>query len=318
MRIESQSKVRKMDWQLFLINLYSEVQDAYYKELVYHCQKFSNNTDKLEVAFTDVELISVYLFGLIKERLKISQIHGYIKEHWLSWFPNLPSYKNFLVRLNNLHAVFPILLMRLSHRFTLPDWVLRSLAGGQLEATTDTMPIIMAQGNRSYSAKVALDIANRGYCSTKKLKYHGVKLSALNLLIPKQLPKPRNLILTPAADSDITIFKELIAPTLSDMTVFADKIYNDDTLEKYLKEYQNVNLLPIQKRYRGQIVLNADDELFNTLKSQCRQPIESFFNWINEKTGIQCASKVRSSKWLYVHVWGRLAAVFFTLLLLNP
>lgn len=308
----------KMDWQLFLIELYSEVQESYYKELVYHCQKFSHNTDKLEVAFTDVELISVYLFGLIKERHKIKQIHGYIEEHWLSWFPNLPSYKNFVVRLNNLHAVFPVLLNRLSNRFTLPQWVLNSLTNGKLEAITDTMPIIMAQGNRAYTAKVALDIADRGYCSTKKLKYHGVKLSALNLLIPKQLPKPRNLIVTPASHSDITIFKELIAPTLQDMTVFADKIYNDGTLEKDLKTYQNVDLLPIQKRYRGQIILNADDELFNTLKSQCRQPIESFFNWINEKTGIQAASKVRSSKGLYSHIWGRLAAVFFIFLLLNP
>lgn len=222
------------------------------------------------------------------------------------------------MRLNNLHAVFPVLLNRLSNRFTLPQWVLNSLTNGKLEAITDTMPIIMAQGNRAYTAKVALDIADRGYCSTKKLKYHGVKLSALNLLIPKQLPKPRNLIVTPASHSDITIFKELIAPTLQDMTVFADKIYNDGTLEKDLKTYQNVDLLPIQKRYRGQIILNADDELFNTLKSQCRQPIESFFNWINEKTGIQAASKVRSSKGLYSHIWGRLAAVFFIFLLLNP
>ena len=68
-----------MDWQLFLIDLYSELQDAYYKELVYHCQKLSHNTDKLEVAFPDVELISVYLFGLIKERHKIKQIQGYIE-----------------------------------------------------------------------------------------------------------------------------------------------------------------------------------------------------------------------------------------------
>lgn len=122
----------------------------------------------------------------------------------------------------------------MSNRFILPEWVLKSLTSGKLEAITDTMPIIMAQGSRSYRAKVALDIANRGYCATKKLKCHGVKLSALNLLIPKQLPKPRNLILTPAADSDIIIFKELIAPTLYDMTVFADKIYNDGTLEKDL------------------------------------------------------------------------------------
>ena len=126
------------------------------------------------------------------------------------------------------------------------------------------------------------------------------------------------MILTPASHSDITIFKELIAPTLSDMTVFADKIYNDDTLEKYLKEHQNVDLLPIQKKYRGQIILNADDELFNTLKSQCRQPIESFFNWIDVKIGIQSASRVRCTKGLYAHVWGRLVAAFFIFLLLNP
>jgi hypothetical protein len=35
------------------------------------------------------------------------------------------------------------------------------------------------------------------------------------------------------------------------MTVFADKIYNDDALEKYLKEHQTADLLPIQKKYRG-------------------------------------------------------------------
>ena len=39
-----------------------------------------------------------------------------------------------------------------------------------------------------------------------------------------------------------------------------------------------------------------------------RQPIESFFNWLNEKTQIQKASKVRSSKGLLVHIFGRIAA----------
>ena len=318
MWIESQSKVKQMDWQLFLIELYTEVEDAYRKELVYHCQKMSNNTDKLVVNFSDTELITVFLFGIIKKRHEIKEIHGYIDEHWRSWFPHLPSYKNFVVRLNNLHAIFPVLLNRLSNRFTVPEWLLGSLQDGKIEAVTDTMPIVMAQGTRSYSAKVALDIANRGYCSTKKLTYHGLKLSFLGIFIPKQLPKPRNLILSPAADSDITLFKDHIAPTLCDMRVFADKIYNDDTLEADLKKYQNVELLPIQKRNRGQSILHADDQLFNTMKSQCRQPVESFFNWIEQKTGIQSASKVRSSKGAYIHVWGRLAALFFIILLLNP
>jgi hypothetical protein len=42
-----------------------------------------------------------------------------------------------------------------------------------------------------------------------------------------------------------------------------------------------------------------------------RQPIESLFNWIQEKTNIQAASKVRSYKGLTVHVFGRLAAAMF-------
>lgn len=57
---------------------------------------------------------------------------------------------------------------------------------------------------------------------------------------------------------------------------------------------------------------------FNTLVSRVRQPIESFFNraadrWLEEKTGIQCAAKVRSTQGLLKHVFGALAAALFTL-----
>ncbi|MCS3632566.1 hypothetical protein GGP55_003184 [Salinibacter ruber] len=48
-----------------------------------------------------------------------------------------------------------------------------------------------------------------------------------------------------------------------------------------------------------------------------RQPIESLFNWINEKTGIQRASKVRSYQGLLVYAFGRLAAAML-LLALKP
>ncbi len=42
--------------------------------------------------------------------------------------------------------------------------------------------------------------------------------------------------------------------------------------------------------------------------------VESLFNWIEEKTGIQRASKVRSYNGLLVHVFGRLAAAMWLLL----
>ncbi|MBF0413197.1 MAG: transposase [Desulfamplus sp.] len=55
------------------------------------------------------------------------------------------------------------------------------------------------------------------------------------------------------------------------------------------------------------------ESALSTLVSQVRQPIESLFNWIQEKTGIQVASKVRSFRGLMVHVFGKIAATMFLL-----
>lgn len=45
----------------------------------------------------------------------------------------------------------------------------------------------------------------------------------------------------------------------------------------------------------------AARDLFLTAVSKVRQPIESLFNWLNEKTNIQRAMKVRSTSGLLVH-----------------
>ena len=47
--------------------------------------------------------------------------------------------------------------------------------------------------------------------------------------------------------------------------------------------------------------------------SWVRQPIESLFNWIEEQTKIQQASKIRSSSGLLVYVFGQLAAAMWLL-----
>jgi len=50
--------------------------------------------------------------------------------------------------------------------------------------------------------------------------------------------------------------------------------------------------------------------LYSKAVSKIRQPIESLFNWLNEKTDIQRASRVRSTKGLLVPVFGKIAAAF--------
>lgn len=68
---------------------------------------------------------------------------------------------------------------------------------------------------------------------------------------------------------------------------------------------------------KGQKILPAADKLYTKAVSRIRQPIESLFNWIDEKTGFQRDSKVRSYQGLLVQAFGRLAAATLPLAL-NP
>ena len=59
--------------------------------------------------------------------------------------------------------------------------------------------------------------------------------------------------------------------------------------------------------------IKAANDLFSTAVSRVRQPVEAIFNWLIEKTDIQRASKVRSTKGLMIHAFGRLTAAFISL-----
>ena len=56
------------------------------------------------------------------------------------------------------------------------------------------------------------------------------------------------------------------------------------------------------------------NDLFSTAVSRVRQPIESLFNWLIQKTDIQRASKVRSAKGLLIHIFGKIASAFINLI----
>ncbi len=58
----------------------------------------------------------------------------------------------------------------------------------------------------------------------------------------------------------------------------------------------------------------AANDLFSVAVSRVRQPIESFFNWLIQKTDIQRANKVRSSKGLLIHIFGKIASAFINLI----
>lgn len=57
----------------------------------------------------------------------------------------------------------------------------------------------------------------------------------------------------------------------------------------------------------------AYQDLYNRKVSSFRQPIEAFFNWIEQKFQIQKASKVRAKAGLGLHVFGKLAEAIWVL-----
>ena len=73
-----------------LISIYMYISELYEKELQYTCQRLSNNSSP---EFTDADLMTVYLFVITEEqRFQIKQIHRFVNDYLLSWFPKLPPY----------------------------------------------------------------------------------------------------------------------------------------------------------------------------------------------------------------------------------
>ena len=296
--------------ELKLIQIYMYICDLYDQELKYYCQRYSNNSNP---AFTDQEIMTIYLFaGHFQKYFQIRDIYNYASKYLSSWFPKLPSYQTFNLRLNRLDEAFRVLSGRLTSSF-MPDDCDR------VTSLVDSLPVITC-GGRNRKGKVAPEITSKGYCSTKDMYYYGLKLHALASRREGTIPFPESLMVTPAGDNDLTVFKQAWGDYIRDRIIFGDKIYSDfEYFNDDRKQKQNIEMFTPVKAVKGQSEQErqrrkAYNDLFSTAVSKVRQPIESFFNWLNEKTTIQRAQKVRSTKGLLVHTMGKIAIAFIYLI----
>lgn len=284
-----------------LVALYLYVCDCYDRKLCLHCQRMSNH---FSYAFTDQEVITIFLYGILEQRFTLKSIHRFTQKYLSCWFPTLPSYQQFVYRVNLLEDVFAVMIEDLQSQASIEDFKVSLL---------DAYPIMMASAKRSEQAKVAKGLANKGYCASKSTYYYGVKLHVIATKRTHQLPFPQYIGLTPASTHDLEAVKEVI-PKLEERQIFADKIYAQQQLQQQWKNQQNIQLLtPIRKKVNKQ-ELSYSEQLFSTLVSKARQPIESLFSWLDEKTNLQKAHKVRSEKGLKVHVFGRIAAALILMI----
>lgn len=277
------------------------------------CQIYDNQSSlkyqrdsNFKPTFTDEEIITVYLFGQLNEKFNHRQIHTFIREYWLDWFPALPSYQAFNRRLNLLADNFQALFADLLHRLS------ANHAPFSEDFLIDSMPVMLAQGTRSSGARVAPENAKTGFCAAKQIHFYGVRLHLIGNRQAGALPLPMQVWLKEGNIHDLVALREIVDQLPSGINLFGDKAYADAALKAEL-EVREIRLLTPIKKPKKETLTSAQKQ-FNKTVSSFRQPIESFFKWLIDKTDIQRASRVRSTDGLLIHCLGKLT---FALFLLN-
>ena len=278
-----------------LIQLYCVICHQYNNILVADAQRTSNN---FLPKFSDEECITIVLWGLANRKHTYRDVHKFIKDYYGDWFPLMPKYKAFNKRVCYLADAIK----------TLASVLLTLLVGDPSHNThlADSVPIVVAKQSRSGRGKVAPDMCDKGYCDSKKMFYYGIKLHFLCQSRYKTIPQPKQVLLTKASVHDGKAAKEIFAD-VHGIELFGDKAYIDAEWIAQIETSNNIRVITPVKLKKGQHCLDAASKLFSAGVSNVRQPIESFFNWLNELTNIQQASKVRSSNGLISFVFARIS-----------
>ena len=292
--------------ELELISLYYYLCECNNKMLWAYNQRFSPNTSPINEKLTDAELLTIYFYcRRYENKHSKSEIYDYAKRYLSSWFPDLSAYANFNTRLNNLGPSLPYLVEYLLEEMQI-------IEGQHISSeisVIDSLPIMLCSGKRQ--GKVAPELSEKSYCATKGIYYFGVKVHAIAFHREGKLPIPEYLLLTSAAENDLEAVRYVL-PQLQNRAFFADKAYSDAQTNDILSKNCNSHIYTPIKLIKGESQTTrqfkkAADDLFSTAVSRIRQPIESLFNWIIQKTNIQNASKVRSTKGLLLHTYGAMA-----------
>jgi len=249
--------------------------------------------------FSDEEFITVVLWGLADRKFSCKDVYKYIRKHYANWFPKMPKYKAFNKRFCYLaDAIKTLAGVLMSELFGLDEDCVTHLM--------DSMPIVVAKQSRSSRAKVAPELCDKGYCDSKNMWFYGVRLHVLGQSQYKTLPLPKLMQLAPASHHDRKVAEEMLVD-VHGIDVFADKAYLSAPWQAQLAANNHLNIITPCKRTKGQQRLSSADSLFSTAVSKVRQPIESFFNWLQQLTDIQSASKVRSANGLISFIFSRIA-----------
>ena len=228
-----------MNWQNRLITVYRYVCKHYQQALWVHSQRMSHYAD---LSFSDEEVITLFLFGVMDKHRESKGIYEYEDRHLRDGFPRLPGYVAYVQHLNRVADVFAPLLALIQQEQETRN-------SGQVWLI-DSFPVALAKQGHRFNACVAKQLADSGYCSTKKLYYYGVRVHIIGRRQPGSLPVPEYIGVTGTSDHDGKLFDQ-IRPQLHHNELYGDKAYQRPDAEE-VRQAQNLTVLtPVKKTKRA-------------------------------------------------------------------
>lgn len=98
-------------------------------------QRLSNNRVP---DFTDQELITIWFVAHLQGCFEKKKMHDFVLNYWLDWFPRLPSYQTFVLRLNRLEPTFQTFGTVLADALAVEQ-------SPEIDHLVDSLPVMLAR-----------------------------------------------------------------------------------------------------------------------------------------------------------------------------
>lgn len=235
---------------------------------------------------SDSEIVTIALYQELIGAPRENHFFRLHQEHLRPFFPGLNERSRYNRRKRALWAV--ILAVRASLH------VVQQAQQMEETAAIDSAPVPCVSYKRSKKASDFVGYADYGVCSSKAMKYFGVKLHSLVGLSGTIL----GFLLTPASQYDNQPVVELLDSVAHHLKrLLGDGAYNDQALESYLQQYRALLLLAPAKVNQRAKRSAADPKLLNGLRLIC------------ETVNAQLQEQMHLSKHYAKSTWGLITRI---------
>lgn len=238
---------------------------------------------------SDVEVLTMEIFGEWQERRGDKEVWRYFDQHWRAWFPRLSAYKTFTKHCSNLRWTKEKILMHL--------WPPTDVH------IVDGVPLPLCQFARARHCKRMRELAAYGHCAAKKMTYWGLKgypLMRLDGPIVAFWTQPANEDERSILDNMIGFIKGLL---------LGDKGFQTKEKSAELAAHGVHLLVPSRKNMARKMPEKAENMLINT-----RRLIETALGQLVERFAFQNI-KARCPLAFFNSIFRKILAYNFSLML---